>query len=185
MHLSFAELRAKSITTYGERLEGYFAAGIDIDSGIFYHQPSSLFAVDARIPRVIRDLVEEADKAQKLNLLTGASACIRKAIYELVVQEGGSGEHYQDKVKSLKQKFPNVYGGYFDDLATALELTSDQVHEFSSAAFDGQHCKLLLETLRAALHEIYVLPEERMARTKEVQRLREAMKTPEQPTDKS
>ena len=176
MHLSFVDLRATIDTQYGPRkTDSHFAEDADLDGAIFYHQPPSFFAVDTRIPRRLRDLIVEAETSQKMNLLTGASACIRKAIYELLVLQGAAGDDYQAKVKSLKEKYANIYPGYFDELATALELTSDQVHELSWADFDGEHCKLLLETLKSVLHEMYVVPEEQAERTKEVQRLRERL----------
>src|SRR6267143_6611022 len=80
-----------------------FKSGIDIDSLIFYSVPTSFFVVDPRIPGEIRELITEADGCLKMNYLTGASACTRKAIYELTVLEKAVGDDYESRIKSLKQ----------------------------------------------------------------------------------
>ena len=65
----------------------YFANDIDIDSKLFFSQPSSSFVLDNRIPKKIRDLIFESEKCRQANFLVGSSACIRKAIYELLEHE--------------------------------------------------------------------------------------------------
>ena len=86
MHLSFNWIHS----TYSIKGRNYwrFTEGIeDIDSSLFYSVPTSFFTVDTRVPRIIRELITEAEGSLKMNYLTGASACIRKAIYELLVHE--------------------------------------------------------------------------------------------------
>jgi hypothetical protein len=67
--------------------EGIRFPSIDLDDRIFYSQPSSFFTLDTRIPRVIRELITEAEGSLKMGFLTGASACMRKAVYELLILE--------------------------------------------------------------------------------------------------
>ena len=65
----------------GSYMINSFSDEIDIDSSIFYSVPTSYFVIDKRIPKIIRDLITEADGSLKMNFLTGSSACMRKAIY--------------------------------------------------------------------------------------------------------
>jgi hypothetical protein len=55
-----------------------------------------VLVLDNRINVTIRELITEAEGCLKMNFLTGASACIRKAIYELLVLEEATGEHYEE-----------------------------------------------------------------------------------------
>ena len=177
MHLSYDEIRAKHpINLY--RMNN-FEPNIDIDSHIFYSVPTSFFVIDNRIPKEIRELVSEAEGCLKMNFLTGASACARKAIYELTVNEHAQGTDYESKIKSLKAKHPGIDPVLFDGLAHIQDMTSDKVHEQSWPSWDSPHLKLILETLKAVLHEIYVLPDEKKERSKNVQALRgNVMKKP-------
>ncbi len=177
MHLSYDEIRDKHpINLY--RMNS-FAPNIDIDSHIFYSVPTSFFVIDNRIPKEIRELVSEAEGCLKMNFLTGASACARKAIYELTVNEHAQGTDYESKIKSLKAKHPGIDPVLFDGLAHIQDMTSDKVHEQSWPSWDSPHLKLILETLKAVLHEIYVLPDEKKERSKNVQALRaNVMKKP-------
>jgi transcription elongation factor Elf1 len=84
MHLSYSQIIDLS-KWYGNKRQ--FKRNIDIDSQIFYSAPTSFFVIDSRIPRDLRELITEAEGCLKMNYLTGASACTRKAIYELLVLE--------------------------------------------------------------------------------------------------
>lgn len=180
MHLSF-----ESIAKYDHR--GYsFNKGIDIDAHIFYSQPTSFFTIDERVPRVIRDLVTEADGCAKMNFLTGASACARKAIYEMTVLEKCEGDDYESRIKFLKVKYPQVDPDLFDILAHIQAVTSDKVHEMSWSKWNSPHLRLIIETLKAVLYEIYVLPKEKSERSKRIGELRQQItqnvKTKRSPT---
>jgi hypothetical protein len=54
-------------------------------------------------------------------------------------------------------------------------MTSDKVHEQSWPKWNSKNLKLILETLKAVLHEIYVVPEERTARAERIQQLKTEM----------
>jgi len=101
----------------------------NLDDFFFYHQPTSFFTINALIPKLIRDLVSEADGCGKMNFLVGASGSLRKAIYELLKNQGADGNQYEEKIKWLKDKFPNVYPEYFDALANIQDMTSENLHE--------------------------------------------------------
>ena len=98
-----------------------------------------------------------------MNFLVGASGSLRKAIYELLKNQGADGNQYEEKIKWLKDKFPNVYPEYFDALANIQDMTSENLHEKEGSWEPWQRNDFyyLLETVKAVLEEIYVKPEER------------------------
>jgi hypothetical protein len=164
MHLSY-----KDITTSDGF--GHFRKDVDLDEEIFYSVPSSFFVVDDRIPKVLRELLTEAAGCQKMNFLTGASACVRKAIYEFTVLEKVSGEHYDDKIDLLAQKFPTVDEELFGILRHIKDMTSNKVHEQSWDKWDSGHIHLFLETMKSIFHEVYVVPKEKELRNKKIRDL--------------
>lgn len=173
MHLTFDQVWASSgATTYWDQ----FSPNVELDAAFFFHAPSSFFTLDERVPRVIRELVTEADACRKMNLLTGASACCRKAIYEFTVEEGATEGHYEDRIKSLKGKFPAVDNRLFDVLAHIQDMTSDKVHEQSWDKWDSATLEMLLAALKEVLHEVYVVPDERESGVSRVEQLLSRMK---------
>jgi len=166
MHLSHKNLQMQH---YGyAHLDG----SIDLDSLIFYSVPTSFFVIDERIPKEIRELISEGEGCQKMNYLTGGSACIRKAIYELLTREETIGENYDDKIKDLKEKHPEIDPELFDVLGMIKDMTSDKVHEQSWEKWESGHLTLFTETLKTILHEIYVVPDEKEQRKKAIHKLR-------------
>ena len=165
MHLSYEDIRSPN--------RGFFEGNIDIDSKIFYSVPTSFFVIDSRIPSVIRELITESEGCLKMNFLTGASACMRKAIYELTIKEKAEGEDYESKIKSLKSKYPSIDSELFDILAHIQSMTSDKIHEQSWDKWDSPNLKLIIETLKTILHEIYVSPEIKAGRFKTIMQLKE------------
>lgn len=140
----------------------------EIDSYMFFSQPTSYFVLDSRIPRKIRDLIHEAEQSQRSNFLVGASACLRKAIYELLEHEKAIAENpktgradYQESVKTLKAKYSFVSSELFDALGNIQQMTSDNVHEGSWQSWDSGKIKFIIELTKSILHEMYVLPAER------------------------
>jgi hypothetical protein len=145
--------------------------GLDIDATLFFSQPTSYFVLDSRIPEKVRELIYEAENSRKSNYLVGASACLRKAIYELLEHEKSIVKNpktgyadYQASIKSLKEKFTNVASELFDALGHTQEMVSDNVHEGSWEAWDSPKLRFIIELTKATLHEMYVVPEERKER---------------------
>ena len=134
---------------------------LGLDDVVFHSIPSSFAVIDTRIPKTLRELVQEGEGCMKMNFLTGASACVRKAIYEFQLREKADGDDYKSRIKSLKSKFPEVDPVYFDILSHIQDMTSEKVHEQSWDKWDAKHLKLFLETLKKAFHEIYVIPKQR------------------------
>jgi len=168
MHLSYEE-----IATYNALYGGQYLFHVDdIDSKIFYSVPTSFFVLDSRIPSVIRELVIEAGGCLKMNFHTGASACMRKAIYELTIFEKADGADYETKIKSLKRKYPDTDPELFDVLAHIQNMTSDKIHEQSWPKWNAKNLTFIIETLKAVLYEIYVLPDEKKQRSVTIQQLR-------------
>ena len=158
MHLSFEEISLES-TGYANRNRFDVEDAEDLDSKFFYSVPTSFFALDQRIPEVLRRLFIEAEGCLKSNYLTGASACVRKIIYELAILEEAVGDNYDKRIKSLKEIRTDVEPEYFDTLLTIQQLTSDKVHEESYDGWESSHLKLLFSTLGEVLTLMYVIPE--------------------------
>ncbi|MDP2719970.1 MAG: hypothetical protein Q8P44_09130 [Dehalococcoidia bacterium] len=172
MHLSFEDI-SEYLQYPGINV---FKKNIDIDSKIFYSVPTSFFVIDNRIHRILRELIAEAEGCLKMNYLTGSSACTRKAIYELLVLEKATGEDYESRIKSLKKKYPGSDPMYFDTLSQIQQVTSDKIHEQSWDKWDSQKLKFIIETLKAVLYEIYVLPKIKEERATEIKKLQEKVK---------
>ncbi|HOW36297.1 MAG TPA: hypothetical protein PL155_07780 [Candidatus Omnitrophota bacterium] len=155
---------------------------MELDEVFFYHQPTSFFTIDNRIPEIIRNLLSEAEGCRKMDYLVGASGCLRKAIYELLdLQEIGNEENdtklpYEERIKRLKGKFPNIDSEYFDILAGIQGMTSDNLHEGSWDSFDSRTLALLIETTKEILYEIYVLPDEKKTKRNIIAKMREQFK---------
>lgn len=166
MHLTFNDMQYEGLSNT------HFKGDIDIDSQIFYSVPSSFFVVDARIPHAIRELITESEGCIKMNYLTGASACTRKAIYELLIREKAEGHNYDEKIKCLRDAHPEIDPELFEILTHIKDMTSDQVHEQSWDKWDSQHLTLFLEALKTILHELYVVPDEKEKRKKSIRDLK-------------
>ena len=130
MHLSFTDIANTPIDgpkhIVGVQKPLSFCDDIDLDSEIFYSVPTSFFVMDNRIPKIIRELIMESEGCLKMNFLTGASACMRKAIYELLVIKEVKEDDYESKIKSLKKKYPDSDPTLFDSLAAIQGMTSDK-----------------------------------------------------------
>lgn len=170
MHLTFQHLHD---TNYPSA--SIFRQDADLDQAFFYSVPTSFFVVDNRIPRIIRELITEAEGCAKMNYLTGASACTRKAIYELLSLQKADGLNYDDKIKDVASKHPTVDAELFEILGHVKDMTSDHIHEQSWITWDAKHLQLFLETFKAVLHEIYVVPDEKKSRADSVRALREQL----------
>jgi len=140
MHLTFQDLHPSGYSPLTLRND------VDLDSNFFYSVPTSFFIVDSRIPKIIRELITEAEGCVKMNYLTGASACCRKAIYELTVIEKAEGQDYEKRIKFLKNKFPSVDSDLFDILCHIKDMTSDKIHEQSWDKWDAKYLTMFLQT---------------------------------------
>jgi hypothetical protein len=185
MHLSFQD-----ISLYGGERKADAAAYIfgsdDLDNSFFYSVPTSFFVLDSRIPRVLRKLMSEAEGCLKSNFLTGASVCARKIVYELGVLQKGTGDNYEERIKSLKVINPNVEPTYFDTLLTIQQVTSTKVHEQSYDGWEAKHLRLILSSLAEVLREIYVVPAIREEKRKAILDLKNEVLgiKPEESTDR-
>jgi hypothetical protein len=181
LHLTFEELSLLPTGAVNNRQAYSFSEPGDdasedwLDEAFFYSVPTSFFALDDRIPRVLRDLLTEAEGCLKSNFLTGASACARKIVYELAVLSKGEGASYEDRIKSLKAIHTEVEPTFFDTLLTIQELTSTKVHENAFDGWDARHLRVMLKSLSDVLHEIYVVPALRADRRKAILELKEQL----------
>ena len=181
MHLSYTDIPLRHYANQGNQPRYRFGEYDsdpevqDLDGNFFYSVPTSFFVLDERIPRVIRELMSESESCLKSNLLTGASACARKIVYELAVLQKATGENYEDRIKALKVINRNVEPEYFDTLLTIQQITSSKVHERSYDGWESKHLHLILATLAEVLREIYVVPATRQQRRKAILDLKDEM----------
>ena len=181
MHLSYEKLNTSTYATYGGSKRWRFAFSDDadipklIDDFFFYSVPTSFFVLDQRIPKILRELLTEAEGCLKSNFLTGASACARKIVYEMTSTEKLDGNSYENRIKSLKKKYPAVEQTYFDTLLTIQEVTSSKVHENSYDGWNSGHLRLILASIREMLHEIHVVPALREDKRKSILKLKEEL----------
>jgi hypothetical protein len=131
---------------------------VDLDDRFFCSIPPFFSILDSNIPKILRDLMTEAEGCLKNNFLTGASVCARKLIYEFANKQNAEGKNYEERIKSLKKNLPNVDKDYFDDLLLIHKITSDKVHEGSYDGWSAEHMKMMLATIRTILNEVYVIP---------------------------
>jgi hypothetical protein len=130
------------------------------------------------VPRILRELLTEAEGCLKSNFLTGASACARKIIYELATLSNATGENYDERVKSLKQLHPEIEPTFFDTLLTIQQVTSTKVHEQSYDGWEAKHLRIILASLSEVLHEIYVVPALRLDRRNAILALKNELVPP-------
>ena len=161
MHLTFEEIEVDHYISNSSGYRFVIEEGEDLDSKFFYSVPTSFFVLDERIPKVLRELITEAEGCLKSNFLTGASACARKAVYELARIEGAEGTDYESRLKSLKARRPDVEPEYFDTLLTIQQVTSAKVHESSYDGWHSSHLRVILSTLAEIFTAMYVIPKVR------------------------
>jgi hypothetical protein len=183
MHLSFEDILIRDRWFPYKNNSNRRFLPIDIDSILFYSQPTSFFVVDRRIPAILRELITEAEGCLKMNYLTGSSACMRKTIYELLILEKAVGEDYQSRIKSLKKLHSDSDPKLFDILAQIQNMTSDKIHEQSWEKWDTPNLKLIIETLKTVLFDIYVLPEIKKERSLQIEKLQESLKKDKKQSD--
>ena len=173
MHLSYQDL---DIYQLGQSDWFRFSAQPDVveklDEKFFYSVPTSFFVLDNRIPKILRELMTEAEGCLKSNYLTGGSACARKLIYELGVLQKAIGDTYEDRIKSLKNINKDVDSAYFDTLLTIQQVTSTKVHEKAYDGWESKHLRLILSSLIEILNEIYVVPAVRGDKRKAILKLK-------------
>ena len=177
MHLSHEEMRL-GLYPGGN---GKFFTTSDLDGKFFYSHPTSFFVMDERIPAVLRQLMSEAESCLKMNLLTGASACARKVVYELARIEGASGANYEDRLKSLKSVRTDLDGTHFDNLLSVQQVTSTKVHEDAYDGWRAEHLRVILATLSEVLRLLYVEPKVREERRAALLKLKNEVMPPKEP----
>ncbi|MCH8013152.1 MAG: hypothetical protein IIA61_14620 [Candidatus Marinimicrobia bacterium] len=74
--------------------------------------------------------------------------------------------HYQGK-------YPDTDPDLFEILGHIQDMTSDKVHEQSWDEWDSPALRLIIQTLKTILYEIYVQPKEKKERYKIIRQLRE------------
>ena len=185
LHLTFEKVPLTHVATYNSEKVYRFDSktsedtGARLDAAMFYSVPTSFFVLDPRVPKILRELLVEAEGCLKSNFLTGASACARKIVYELGVLSKAEGANYEDRIKSLKDIHPEIESAFFDTLLTIQQLTSTKVHEQSFDGWEAKHLRVILASLSEVLHELYVVPALRADRRKTMLQLKSELIPPE------
>lgn len=174
LHWSWKELRKFVIYNKLNNNGAYsneFLDALNLDKEIFFSRPSSFFTLDNNIPDNIRQLIFESEQSRQANLLVGASACLRKAIYELLKKEGAIIKNdktgyadYEASIKQLKEKNTHVDHSLLDALGNIQEMVSNPLHEESWKAWDSQKLRFLIELFKTILEEMYIVPAQRKKR---------------------
>jgi transcription elongation factor Elf1 len=183
MHLSYEKIPQQAV--YNDRMARFrfnISEDVELDPKFFYSVPTSFFALDSRIPRILRELFTEAEGCLKMNFLTGASACARKLVYELAKLERAKAasidtatserDTYEDQLKSLKTIRGDVEPEYFDTLLTIQQVTSSKVHEESYDGWEARHLRVILATIQEVLG---VIPKVREEKRKAILGLKEEL----------
>lgn len=158
------------INTYGNS-DGQVIP-ICCDENIILHIPTSFFTIDDRIPKKLRELINEAEKCIQNNCLTGASACIRKTIYEFLLDQKAEGQSYNAKINSLKGKYKTLDDDYIDMISGIQGIMCDQIHEESVyESFKSSEAKAYIEILKEIFNNVYVIPKETSDRKQEINKL--------------
>lgn len=151
----------------------------ELDELFFHHIPTANFTIDNRIPESIRKPLHETKNCLNNNFLTGASGCLRKAIYKLLQKEGIPEKDDNDKnlssdmrIYKLKERFPLIDQSLFDDLKRVNSVTSKELHENDWEDLDSRALKLLITVTMKILWIIYVKPDEDRKEHAELEELR-------------
>ncbi len=171
----------------GEEKSVHWTKVYEIDNAFFYHHPNSSFVIDKRIPEKIRLALDEASTCQKMNLQIGASASLRKAIFQLLAyfnipktkkkevegKEEIVGLSYIDRLDLLKdeilKKHKNVDESLIGGVKKIYSLVSVPLHERLSDEvelkdFTPQQFRFLAGIVHSLLIEIFVETGERAER---------------------
>jgi hypothetical protein len=131
--------------------------------------PPRFLVVDPKVPSLIRQLLEEADGCVNMSFVNGGTACARRAIaVVLATEEVVSDDDYSASLLNLSEKHPAVAPALFQILAMLGDETEEPLTVDSLRA--------LIVTIKAIVHEIYVLGAERIERLMYVHQLVESLK---------
>ena len=151
----------------------------ELDDAFFYHSPSESFTIDQRIPGKIKEPLAEAQQRLKNNFLTGASGCLRKAIYKMLqdqkIPERDDAQNflkYEERIEHLKKQTPRVDEDLINYLKAIHILTSTELHENDWEDYDAPNLRFLIEITKDVLYEIYVLPDEKNKRREQISELK-------------
>lgn len=152
----------------------------EIDDVFIFHQPNSSFTIDPRINSKIREQLIQSKDCLNSNFLTGATACLRKAMYRLLKLENIPDKESNDgvfikhdqRIELLKKKHPRVDTDLLDDLKQIHSIASIELHENDCPDFSGKDLKFLQEVFKEVLYELYIVPNEKCLRKERINKLK-------------
>lgn len=148
---------------------------LTLDQAFYRHEPAHYFNLDERIPKAIRLPLEEAGNCLSSDYLTGATACLRKAIYKLLQVNdipAKKGERqflkYDQRVDLLESKCEEeqilISNDAFTDLKDIHYVSSQELHDDDWEEFDSSKLHHLMIVMQEILYELYIVPDERTKR---------------------
>ena len=133
-----------------------------INDNIIMTIPHSNITIHPKIPNILKDLLVEAETCLINNAIIGASACVRKAIYEFLKREKAQGTHYQEQISYVKTQHKNKnLDIYFDIIIQIQGMTSYVLHE-NDCLFEklnSNEIRIYIQILNNLFVKIYVEPE--------------------------
>jgi hypothetical protein len=129
----------------------------------------AFLTLDARIPAPVRELMVEADGCLTNGFLTGGTVCAQRAAEALLRYEKAEGATYAERVQALGEKHP-----VFAKLLLSVLVQLGDTGSRESAKLTANTLRLLVVTLKAMLHELYVVGPERSERLQYVRHLLES-----------
>lgn len=151
----------------------------NIEDDIIQIIPSIDISISNYVPKKLRDLIVESNKCLAINSVIGASACIRKCIYEFLKNQGvDSSKSYKDQIKELRDKFnysPFAMAG-LDQLNQIQMISSDQVHEGSADILTKSDIYKYTQSLLACFETAYVTPKQMEEQFKDLMNTTKAVK---------
>jgi hypothetical protein len=138
--------------------------------------------LDHRVPPGLHDLLTEADGCLEHGFLTGGTACALHAVHALLTLEKAEGADIQTRLRALSEKHAVVP----QMLTTVLSQIAD-VTAGNGATLSANSLHILTVTLKALLHEVYVIGPERVERLQYVAHLIDDLtrKAPDKPVTAS
>jgi hypothetical protein len=135
-----------------DKEEAFKCLGRDLEFLCSYPVSKTRFT-SPNIPKKVRDAFNEAESCRSIGSLTGAGACLRKAIYALCDDKKAQGEDYRKKILNLPVK--NTY----KELLRQVKWLGDSTTKPEGEGYTMEMVDGALEILPVVIDELYAKDE--------------------------
>lgn len=112
--------------------------------------PSSKTTFEAKkLPLIIKDFFNEAERCRAIGSLTGVGACLRKTIYAICDDKNVEGRDYREKIGNLPVK------GKYQDLLKQIKWLGDNTTKPGDEKYSIKEADIALDILPLLIEEIY------------------------------